>query len=203
MSECVSARKFYSIYRKAVWVTAHIVITRTLASRKNSVSSSEIKTDAQKQVISIAMQQLMWSGRSIETARFIELHFFSESNAATMDANTLNDLLECSVCLERLDTSSRVLPCQHTFCRKCLEVSDPTGIVYNSLWSNNSMLTIHKIHCTWFRLLLPVIRSCDVPSVAFWLKLKSITCHRMCCLCEFWKAWTISQSVSCHKSPPI
>lgn len=33
----------------------------------------------------------------------------------------LNDLLECSVCLERLDTSSKVLPCQHTFCRKCLE----------------------------------------------------------------------------------
>uniref|UniRef100_A0A0A1WMD8 RING-type E3 ubiquitin transferase n=1 Tax=Zeugodacus cucurbitae TaxID=28588 RepID=A0A0A1WMD8_ZEUCU len=39
-----------------------------------------------------------------------------------MDEHTLNDLLECSVCLERLDTSSKVLPCQHTFCRKCLEV---------------------------------------------------------------------------------
>ncbi|KAK6637283.1 hypothetical protein RUM44_007697 [Polyplax serrata] len=38
-----------------------------------------------------------------------------------MDEWTLNDLLECSVCLERLDTSSKVLPCQHTFCRKCLE----------------------------------------------------------------------------------
>lgn len=40
-----------------------------------------------------------------------------------MDERTLNDLLECSVCLERLDTTSKVLPCQHTFCRKCLEVS--------------------------------------------------------------------------------
>ncbi|XP_055856385.1 E3 ubiquitin-protein ligase SH3RF1 isoform X2 [Episyrphus balteatus] len=39
-----------------------------------------------------------------------------------MDERTLNDLLECSVCLDRLDTSSKVLPCQHTFCRKCLEV---------------------------------------------------------------------------------
>ncbi|XP_055592428.1 E3 ubiquitin-protein ligase SH3RF1-like [Uranotaenia lowii] len=38
-----------------------------------------------------------------------------------MDERLLNDLLECSVCLERLDTSSKVLPCQHTFCRKCLE----------------------------------------------------------------------------------
>lgn len=38
-----------------------------------------------------------------------------------MDECTLNDLLECSVCLERLDTSSKVLPCQHTFCKKCLE----------------------------------------------------------------------------------
>lgn len=40
-----------------------------------------------------------------------------------MDEHTLNDLLECSVCLERLDTTSKVLPCQHTFCRKCLLVS--------------------------------------------------------------------------------
>ncbi|KAJ0172772.1 hypothetical protein K1T71_011911 [Dendrolimus kikuchii] len=39
-----------------------------------------------------------------------------------MDEVLLNDLLECSVCLERLDTSSRVLPCQHTFCLKCLKV---------------------------------------------------------------------------------
>ncbi|XP_065201174.1 E3 ubiquitin-protein ligase SH3RF3-like isoform X2 [Planococcus citri] len=38
-----------------------------------------------------------------------------------MDEWTLNDLLECSVCLERLDTYSKVLPCQHTFCKKCLE----------------------------------------------------------------------------------
>lgn len=38
-----------------------------------------------------------------------------------MDEGTLNDLLECSVCLERLDTSSKVLPCQHTFCKKCLK----------------------------------------------------------------------------------
>ncbi|ENN71906.1 hypothetical protein YQE_11443, partial [Dendroctonus ponderosae] len=38
-----------------------------------------------------------------------------------MDEGTLNDLLECSVCFERLDTSSKVLPCQHTFCRKCLQ----------------------------------------------------------------------------------
>ncbi|XP_065333982.1 E3 ubiquitin-protein ligase SH3RF1-like isoform X1 [Cloeon dipterum] len=37
-----------------------------------------------------------------------------------MDEWTLNDLLECSVCLDRLDTSSKVLPCQHTFCKKCL-----------------------------------------------------------------------------------
>ncbi|XP_077299372.1 SH3 domain containing ring finger posh isoform X2 [Arctopsyche grandis] len=37
-----------------------------------------------------------------------------------MDEGLLNDLLECSVCLERLDTSSRVLPCQHTFCMQCL-----------------------------------------------------------------------------------
>lgn len=38
-----------------------------------------------------------------------------------MDECMLNDLLECSVCLERLDTSSKVLPCQHTFCKNCLD----------------------------------------------------------------------------------
>ncbi|KAL1459849.1 hypothetical protein WDU94_011802 [Cyamophila willieti] len=38
-----------------------------------------------------------------------------------MDEWTLNDLLECSVCLDRLDTFSKVLPCQHTFCKKCLD----------------------------------------------------------------------------------
>ncbi|RWS06918.1 SH3 domain-containing RING finger protein 3-like protein [Dinothrombium tinctorium] len=30
------------------------------------------------------------------------------------------DLLECSVCLEQLDINNKVLPCQHTFCKKCL-----------------------------------------------------------------------------------
>jgi len=38
-----------------------------------------------------------------------------------MDEKALNELLECSVCLDRLDASSKVLPCQHTFCRWCLE----------------------------------------------------------------------------------
>ncbi|XP_067134442.1 E3 ubiquitin-protein ligase SH3RF1-like isoform X2 [Centruroides vittatus] len=38
-----------------------------------------------------------------------------------MDEAFLNDLLECSVCLEQLDSTSKVLPCQHTFCKRCLE----------------------------------------------------------------------------------
>ncbi|KAJ8277128.1 hypothetical protein GJAV_G00071770 [Gymnothorax javanicus] len=37
-----------------------------------------------------------------------------------MDEAALLDLLECPVCLERLDASAKVLPCQHTFCRRCL-----------------------------------------------------------------------------------
>lgn len=44
-----------------------------------------------------------------------------EPAAAAMDESSLLDLLECSVCLERLDTTAKVLPCQHTFCRRCLE----------------------------------------------------------------------------------
>ena len=39
----------------------------------------------------------------------------------SMDEQALSELLECSVCLERLDHTSKVLPCQHTFCRRCLE----------------------------------------------------------------------------------
>ncbi|KAM7410413.1 hypothetical protein PAMA_001720 [Pampus argenteus] len=38
-----------------------------------------------------------------------------------MDESVLLDLLECPVCLERLDASAKVLPCQHTFCRRCLQ----------------------------------------------------------------------------------
>nr|XP_056717841.1 E3 ubiquitin-protein ligase SH3RF3 [Euleptes europaea] len=43
------------------------------------------------------------------------------SAASGMDESSLLDLLECSVCLERLDTTAKALPCQHTFCRRCLE----------------------------------------------------------------------------------
>ncbi|XP_073088932.1 E3 ubiquitin-protein ligase SH3RF1 isoform X1 [Manis javanica] len=37
-----------------------------------------------------------------------------------MDESAFLDLLECPVCLERLDASAKVLPCQHTFCKRCL-----------------------------------------------------------------------------------
>ncbi|CAJ0964748.1 unnamed protein product [Ranitomeya imitator] len=37
-----------------------------------------------------------------------------------MDESSLLDLLECSLCLKLLDTTARVLPCQHTCCR-CLQ----------------------------------------------------------------------------------
>ncbi|XP_043918505.1 E3 ubiquitin-protein ligase SH3RF1 isoform X2 [Protopterus annectens] len=37
-----------------------------------------------------------------------------------MDESALLDLLECPVCFERLDATAKVLPCQHTFCKRCL-----------------------------------------------------------------------------------
>lgn len=43
-----------------------------------------------------------------------------EKDCAKMDESALLDLLECPVCLERLDATAKVLPCQHTFCRRCL-----------------------------------------------------------------------------------
>lgn len=45
---------------------------------------------------------------------------FKLSNTRKMDESALLDLLECPVCLERLDASAKVLPCQHTFCKRCL-----------------------------------------------------------------------------------
>ncbi|TRZ01694.1 hypothetical protein DNTS_006526 [Danionella cerebrum] len=47
---------------------------------------------------------------------------YAEKDCATvkMDESALLDLLECPVCLERLDATAKVLPCQHTFCRRCL-----------------------------------------------------------------------------------
>ncbi|XP_076993429.1 E3 ubiquitin-protein ligase SH3RF2 isoform X2 [Tamandua tetradactyla] len=38
-----------------------------------------------------------------------------------MDDVTLLDLLECPVCFEKLDVTAKVLPCQHTFCKPCLQ----------------------------------------------------------------------------------
>ncbi|KAM5301982.1 E3 ubiquitin-protein ligase SH3RF2 isoform 2-T2 [Glossophaga mutica] len=38
-----------------------------------------------------------------------------------MDDLTLLDLLECPVCFEKLDITAKVLPCQHTFCKPCLQ----------------------------------------------------------------------------------
>ncbi|NWS23137.1 SH3R2 ligase, partial [Pachyramphus minor] len=38
-----------------------------------------------------------------------------------MDDLALLDLLECPVCLEKLDATAKVLPCQHTFCKPCLQ----------------------------------------------------------------------------------
>lgn len=38
-----------------------------------------------------------------------------------MDDLSLLELLECPVCFEKLDASAKVLPCQHTFCQRCLQ----------------------------------------------------------------------------------
>ncbi|RUS82463.1 hypothetical protein EGW08_009769 [Elysia chlorotica] len=38
-----------------------------------------------------------------------------------MDEKQINELIECPVCLDRLDQHCKVLRCQHTFCRRCLD----------------------------------------------------------------------------------
>uniref|UniRef100_A0A8C6WFY8 SH3 domain containing ring finger 2 n=1 Tax=Neogobius melanostomus TaxID=47308 RepID=A0A8C6WFY8_9GOBI len=39
----------------------------------------------------------------------------------TMEELSLKALLECPLCSELLDTSAKVLPCKHTFCKSCLQ----------------------------------------------------------------------------------
>ncbi|XP_073476728.1 E3 ubiquitin-protein ligase SH3RF2 [Aquarana catesbeiana] len=38
-----------------------------------------------------------------------------------MDDLVILDLLDCPVCLGKLDATAKVLPCQHTFCQPCLQ----------------------------------------------------------------------------------
>ena len=38
------------------------------------------------------------------------------------DLSWIHALLECPICFEHLGNRSKVLPCQHTFCKSCLEV---------------------------------------------------------------------------------
>ncbi|CAL1528326.1 unnamed protein product [Lymnaea stagnalis] len=65
-----------------------------------------------------------------------------------MDEKQINELLECSVCLERFDQSCKVLPCQHTFCRQCLD---------------EIVLTHKELRCPECRALVTV-RVADLPT---------------------------------------
>ena len=38
-----------------------------------------------------------------------------------MDLSEICELFECLLCFEQLRDRSKVLPCQHTFCRECLD----------------------------------------------------------------------------------
>ncbi|KAL0973757.1 hypothetical protein UPYG_G00210520 [Umbra pygmaea] len=52
------------------------------------------------------------------------------SCTSKMEELAFLDLLHCPLCLEQLDVSAKVLPCQHTFCKPCLqrhETSRPGG----------------------------------------------------------------------------
>uniref|UniRef100_A0A3B4ARV0 RING-type domain-containing protein n=1 Tax=Periophthalmus magnuspinnatus TaxID=409849 RepID=A0A3B4ARV0_9GOBI len=42
-----------------------------------------------------------------------------------MEDLSLMALLQCPGCLQQLDSSAKVLPCQHTFCKPCLQRQEP------------------------------------------------------------------------------
>ncbi|KAJ8028177.1 E3 ubiquitin-protein ligase SH3RF1 [Holothuria leucospilota] len=59
------------------------------------------------------------------------------------------DILECSVCLERLDATSKILPCQHTFCVRCL---------------STILKTSHDLRCPECREPVPVRDVSELPT---------------------------------------
>ncbi|XP_072524347.1 E3 ubiquitin-protein ligase SH3RF2 isoform X2 [Salminus brasiliensis] len=52
------------------------------------------------------------------------MHFASASSEGSQEEDVEHvavlDLLECPLCMEPLDVTAKVLPCQHTFCKPCL-----------------------------------------------------------------------------------
>lgn len=49
-----------------------------------------------------------------------ELKSFDENDAEPLVRSQIRDLIECTICLETF-TDPVALPCQHTFCRQCLQ----------------------------------------------------------------------------------
>ena len=73
-----------------------------------------------------------------------------------LDTQDILQVLECSVCLDQLDESCKVLPCQHTFHRRCLE----------RIFETNG-----SIRCPECRILLGNIHINDLPSNILLLRL--------------------------------
>lgn len=70
-----------------------------------------------------------------------------ESPCSVMES--IFDILECSVCLERLDATSKILPCQHTFCVRCL---------------STILKTSHDLRCPECREPVPVRDVSELPT---------------------------------------
>uniref|UniRef100_A0AAV2MIZ6 Uncharacterized protein n=1 Tax=Knipowitschia caucasica TaxID=637954 RepID=A0AAV2MIZ6_KNICA len=49
----------------------------------------------------------------------------NRAGSLKMEELSVMALLQCPLCLEPLDASAKVLPCQHTFCKSCLERQEP------------------------------------------------------------------------------
>lgn len=56
-----------------------------------------------------------------DSSRYVLCSALSIVNVLAMEDLAIFEGLDCSVCLERLDETCKVLPCQHTFCKGCLK----------------------------------------------------------------------------------
>nr|XP_053644488.1 E3 ubiquitin-protein ligase SH3RF1-like isoform X1 [Cherax quadricarinatus] len=101
-----------------------------------------------------------------------------------MEQLLLSDALECSVCLEQLGCTSRVLPCQHTFCRRCL----------------NDIVQTHKeLRCPECRVLVEVPVDELPPNILLMRILESMKSAPRCALNQPLKP---SQTVPHPSQPP-
>ncbi|XP_011880015.1 PREDICTED: CREB-binding protein-like isoform X2 [Vollenhovia emeryi] len=111
-------------------VTNNLISNTGSSSVDAEETSQQTRQDARRW---IASKMKMHRKRGVAKRKRPKNPFTAES--------MLSELFKCSVCLEQLSPFNKMLPCQHTFCEKCLETIVSTS---------------HELRCPMCRLLVKV-----------------------------------------------